>query len=72
MLTRFALLLAGCFTLQEKILLTDQFRGQLLPLFASGSLRPVVDRVFPWEEVVAAHRYLEASANFGKVVLTVQ
>ena len=59
-------------TLQEKILLTDQFRRQLLPLFANGLLRPVVDRVFPLEEVVAAHQYLASNANFGKIMLTVE
>lgn len=59
-------------TLQEKLLLTDQFRRQLLPLFANGLLRPVVDRVFPLEEVVAAHTYLASNASFGKIVLTVE
>ena len=59
-------------TLQDKVLLTEQFRQQFLPLFANGSLRPVIDRVFPLEEVVAAHRYLETNANFGKVVLTIE
>ena len=58
--------------LQEKLLLTGQFRRQLLPLFANGLLRPVVDRVFPLEEVVAAHKYLASNASFGKIVLTVE
>lgn len=34
-----------------------------------GALVPTVDRVFPLEEVVEAHRYLEAGGQFGKVVL---
>jgi len=59
-------------TFQEKLLLTDQFRRQLLPLFANGLLRPVVDRVFPLEEVIAAHKYLASNASFGKIVLTVE
>jgi putative PIG3 family NAD(P)H quinone oxidoreductase len=58
-------------SLEEKILLTEQFCNQILPLFASGSLKPVVDRVFPLEKVVEAHQYLESNANFGKVVMTV-
>ena len=37
-----------------------------------GTLRPVVDRLFPLEEVVAAHRYLESNEQFGKIVLTVE
>jgi NADPH:quinone reductase-like Zn-dependent oxidoreductase len=31
---------------------------------------PVIDRVFPIDEVVEAHRHMESDANFGKVVLT--
>ncbi len=37
---------------------------------ASGTLRPHIDRTFSLDEVVDAHRYLESSQQFGKVVLT--
>ncbi|MDQ7039283.1 MAG: zinc-binding dehydrogenase [Aquificota bacterium] len=40
-------------------------------LFEEGKLRPVVDRVFNLREGPEAHRYLEASRHFGKVVLRV-
>jgi NADPH:quinone reductase-like Zn-dependent oxidoreductase len=37
-----------------------------------GGLRPVVDRVFGFEDAVAALRHLESGVHFGKVCLTVQ
>ncbi|MGD8279021.1 MAG: zinc-binding dehydrogenase, partial [Gemmatimonadota bacterium] len=39
---------------------------------AAGTLRPVLDRAFPFDRAgaVAAHRYLHARANVGKVVLS--
>ncbi|HUA15161.1 MAG TPA: zinc-binding dehydrogenase [Verrucomicrobiae bacterium] len=37
----------------------------------SGALKPVVDRVFPLQEIRAAHEYLEKSQMFGKVVLSI-
>jgi NADPH:quinone reductase-like Zn-dependent oxidoreductase len=35
----------------------------------AGRLKPVVDRTFPLSETAEAHRYLESSQMFGKVVL---
>ncbi|MDA8345339.1 MAG: zinc-binding dehydrogenase [Thermaerobacter sp.] len=42
---------------------------QLMPLFADGRLRPVVDRTFPLSEAAAAQEHIEARRHFGKVVL---
>ena len=57
--------------IEEKIKLTKDFRARVLPRFASGELKPIVDRVFPLEEAAQGHRYMEANRNFGKIVLTV-
>ena len=43
----------------------------VMKLVATGQLKPIVDRVFPLAEAAAAHAYLEAGSQFGKVVLTV-
>lgn len=40
------------------------------PLFEKGRLKPIVDRVFPAEEVVAAHQFMENNQNQGKIVLS--
>ncbi len=39
--------------------------------FFAGQLRPAVDRTFPLADAAAAHAYLEAGKQFGKVVLEV-
>jgi NADPH:quinone reductase-like Zn-dependent oxidoreductase len=39
--------------------------------FEAGALRPIIDRVFKFDEMVEAHRYLERNAQFGKIVVTV-
>ena len=44
--------------------------GEILDLFADGTFKPVVDRVFPFAEAAAAHQYIQDRKNFGKVVLT--
>ncbi|AJC61339.1 zinc-dependent alcohol dehydrogenase family protein [Streptomyces sp. 769] len=37
----------------------------------SGAFRPVVDRVFDLDEIVEAHRYMEAGTQVGKIVVRV-
>ncbi len=37
----------------------------------AGTLKPVIDRVFPLSETRAAHEYMEKSQMFGKIVLNV-
>ncbi len=56
--------------LERKIELAQIFNDRLLPLFEAGTLRPVVDRVFGFEEAVAAHEYMESGAHSGKLILS--
>jgi len=39
---------------------------------ASGRLRPVVDRRYPFEQIVEAYRYVETGQKIGNVILTVE
>ena len=57
--------------LEEKIIATRAFAAQVVPLLARGAVRPVVDRVFPLDQIGDAHRYLESNATFGKVVIEI-
>jgi NADPH:quinone reductase len=49
----------------------EKAKAFILHGLAEGSLKPVIDRVFPFEEIVAVHRYLESNVQFGKIVVTV-
>jgi NADPH2:quinone reductase len=55
--------------LEEKIALAREFSDSVLPLFASGRVKAVVDRTYSFEEVRAAHAQMEANDSFGKIVL---
>ena len=55
--------------LEEKISLARDFAERGVPLFETGKLRPVVDRVFSFSEIRAAHELMASNKTFGKIVL---
>jgi putative PIG3 family NAD(P)H quinone oxidoreductase len=57
--------------LEEKILSGIALERHIVPLLASGAVRPVVERVLPIAQVAEAHSLVQANAPFGKVVLEV-
>ncbi len=54
-----------------KALLAQEIEENVWPLVAEGTLRPVMDRVFPLSEAGAAHARMEAGEHIGKIVLEV-
>lgn len=46
--------------------------ARLAALADDGTLRPVIDRVYPLDEVASAHAYIETGHARGKVVLAVR
>jgi NADPH:quinone reductase-like Zn-dependent oxidoreductase len=40
-----------------------------MPLFERGAIVPLIDKVLPLADAAEAHRIMEASEHFGKIVL---
>ena len=57
--------------IEQKIALAQRFRREVIPLFESGALRPVIDSRFALDDIVEAHRQMDANANVGKILLQV-
>lgn len=53
-----------------KIKLTEEFLDNTGDLIESRIIKPVIDRVFDWEDTDEAHRYMHNNRNTGKIVLT--
>jgi NADPH2:quinone reductase len=58
--------------LEEKATATRLFAERVVPLLASGRIRPIVDRVFPLDQLAHAHRYMQSNQNFGKIVISLE
>ena len=57
--------------LEEKLAVTRRFTTSVLPLLASGKVRPIIDHMYPLEEIGEAHRVMGENRNFGKLVVRV-
>jgi NADPH:quinone reductase len=56
-------------TLEERSHDARAFASRVIPLLDAGTVRPVIDRVFPLDQIADAHRAVESNATEGKVVL---
>lgn len=55
---------------EEKIAISRRFAAEMLPLLAAGEMKPVVDSVYPIEQIADAHVRMASNANVGKIVVT--
>jgi putative PIG3 family NAD(P)H quinone oxidoreductase len=53
----------------QKAAIVAAFDAQVIPRLAAGALRPVIDRVLPFEAAGEAHRLMEAGEAVGKILL---
>jgi len=58
--------------LEEKMVASQAFAAEVVPLLVRGLVRPVVDRVYPMADVRQAHEQLENDRTFGKLVLRIE
>ncbi|MFM8857602.1 MAG: NAD(P)H-quinone oxidoreductase [Actinomycetota bacterium] len=57
--------------IEEKVAVTRRFASEVLPLFEDGSLTPVIDTRFSFEDIARAHAHMESNANTGKILVDV-
>ncbi len=56
-------------SLEERIRAVRKFCDEALPALEQGTIRPVVDSVFPLRDAAAAQERMRANEHFGKIVL---
>ncbi len=58
--------------IMQKAAIIDQFETTVMPLFAAGTIEPLISARFPLQDAAAAHQMMEQGGHFGKIILTVQ
>ena len=56
-------------TRDEKALLVAGFRREVFPSLESGEIRPILDRVVPFDELPDAYRAMAQGGHLGKIVV---
>ena len=59
-------------SLAEKVEITRRFMERFWPMLEAGTIRPVIDSVYPIEQVEDAHRRMAANLNMGKIALKIR
>ena len=55
----------------EKGEIVAEFTRRSIPKFADRTIVPIIEKVFPLDQVVEAHRMMEEDKHFGKIVLKI-
>jgi NADPH:quinone reductase len=58
-------------TPQQRAAGVPAFVADLMPAIAEGRIRPVIDRVFAFDQLAAARAHMEANRHVGKIVLAI-
>lgn len=56
---------------KDKGEIAAEFTRTALPKFADRTIVPIIEKVFPLDQVVEAHRMMEEDKHFGKIVLKI-
>lgn len=58
--------------LDYQIKLTKEFKDFTYDKIRKGTIKPVIDKVYNWQDVSEAHKRMEENKNTGKIVLTIE
>ncbi len=56
---------------ESKACIAKELEEQVWPLFNSKKIKPIIDSIFPFTEVINAHERMESNQHIGKIILTV-
>ena len=58
-------------TAEQRAQFLPGFMADVMPAIAAGRIKPLVDRVFPFDQLAAAKALMDANQHVGKIALTI-
>jgi NADPH:quinone reductase-like Zn-dependent oxidoreductase len=49
----------------------SNFASNILPMFADSRIRPIIDKIYPFDQLKAAKAYMESNLHMGKIVISI-
>jgi putative PIG3 family NAD(P)H quinone oxidoreductase len=56
---------------EQKAVMVEEIMDQVFPHLESGAIRPVIDSVFPLDDVEQAHERMQSGEHMGKIILEI-
>lgn len=56
----------------EKVEIKERFMAHAWPFLLDGTIRPVIDSIYPIEQANEAHRHMAENRNIGKIILSIK
>lgn len=57
--------------LEEKVAISQRFAAELLPLFETGALKPIIDSRYAFANIAEAHEFMASNGNVGKIIIDI-
>jgi len=57
---------------QEKTSIIDTFKNRFWPDFLEKKIKPIIDTIYPIQEIDKAHERLRTNSTIGKIVVEIR
>lgn len=56
-------------TFAQKSVMVEEIMSRIFPLLESGKIKPMIDSIYPLEQVEQAHGHMQSGQHMGKIIL---
>lgn len=58
-------------TFAQKTVMVEEIMARIFPLLESGRIKPIIDSIYPLEQVEQAHGHMLSGTHMGKIILKI-